>query len=40
MAKGMFVKAHISDYIVLLNDMKKIGIKVDDEDKDIVLLWE
>jgi hypothetical protein len=37
MAEGTSVKAHISDYTALLYDIEKIGIKVDDEDKAMVL---
>ena len=38
MAKGTSVKTHISDYIALLNGLEKIGVKVNDEDKAMVLL--
>ena len=38
MTENTSVKAHVSEYTALLNDMERIGIKVEDEDKAIVLL--
>jgi gag-polypeptide of LTR copia-type len=38
MAENNTLKSYISEYIVLLNDMERISIKTDDEDKAMVLL--
>lgn len=38
MTEGTPLKSHISEYTALLNDMERIGIKTDDEDKAMVLL--
>ena len=39
MAEGTSVKAHISDYSTLFNDIEKIGIQVDRDNKAVVLLY-
>jgi gag-polypeptide of LTR copia-type len=38
MTKGTSIKAHVSEYTALLNEMERIGIKMENEDKAIVLL--
>jgi gag-polypeptide of LTR copia-type len=38
MAEGTTLKSYISEYTILLNDMKMISIKTDDEDKTMILL--
>ncbi|PKI74013.1 hypothetical protein CRG98_005630 [Punica granatum] len=38
MAEGTLIRAHISEFMTLLNDLNNGEVKIDDEDKDLLLL--